>query len=59
MTMEKKEGSHPNNELERYLGNAIRDLRQKHALTIADVAERAGISRGMLSKIENGQTATS
>jgi transcriptional regulator with XRE-family HTH domain len=47
------------NELERYLGNAIRDLRQKHGLTIADVAERAGISRGMLSKIENSQTATS
>ena len=45
--------------LERYLGNAIRDLRQRHGLTIADVADRAGISRGMLSKIENAQTATS
>ena len=45
--------------LERFLGNAIRDLRQRHGLTIADVADRAGISRGMLSKIENAQTATS
>ena len=45
--------------LERYLGNAVRDLRQRHGLTIADVAERAAISRGMLSKIENAQTATS
>ncbi|WP_298217735.1 XRE family transcriptional regulator [Halothiobacillus sp.] len=45
--------------LERYLGNAIRDIRQKHGLTIADVANLAGISRGMLSKIENAQTATS
>lgn len=45
--------------LERYLGNAIRELRQRHGLTIADVAERAGISRGMLSKIENAQSATS
>lgn len=45
--------------LERYLGNTIRDLRQKHGLTIADVANLAGISRGMLSKIENAQTATS
>ena len=45
--------------LERYLGNTIRDLRQKHGLTIADVADMAGISRGMLSKIENAQTATS
>jgi len=45
--------------LERYLGNAIRDLRQRHGLTIAEIADRAGISRGMLSKIENAQTATS
>ena len=57
--MEKREESNSDSELERYLGNAIRDLRQKHGLTIADVAERASISRGMLSKIENGQTATS
>lgn len=45
--------------LERYLGNTIREIRQKHGLTIADVASLAGISRGMLSKIENAQTATS
>lgn len=45
--------------LERYLGNTIRDLRLRHGLTIAEVADRAGISRGMLSKIENAQTATS
>jgi transcriptional regulator with XRE-family HTH domain len=45
--------------LDQYLGTAIRDLRQRHNLTIAEVAERASISRGMLSKIENGQTSTS
>ena len=45
--------------LARYLGNTIRELRQKHGLTIAVVAEQTGISRGMLSKIENAQTATS
>ncbi len=45
--------------LERYLGNTIRELRQQHGLTIAEVADRADISRGMLSKIENAQTATS
>jgi len=45
--------------LERYVGNTIRDLRQRHGLTIAAVAEQSGISRGMLSKIENAQTATS
>jgi transcriptional regulator with XRE-family HTH domain len=45
--------------LARYIGNTIRDLRQHHGLTIAEVAEQAGISRGMLSKIENAQTSTS
>jgi DNA-binding XRE family transcriptional regulator len=45
--------------LERYIGNTIRELRQKHGLTIAEVAEQTSISRGMLSKIENAQTATS
>ena len=49
----------PSGALERYLGNAIRELRQQHGLTIAEVADRAAISRGMLSKIENAQTATS
>ncbi len=42
--------------LEEAVGAATRELRQKHGLTIAQVAEQAGISRGMLSKIENGQT---
>ena len=45
--------------LESFLGKAIREKRLSHGLTIADVSERAGISRGMLSKLENAQTATS
>lgn len=45
--------------LYRHLGGTIRELRQEDHLTIADVAAQAGISRGMLSKIENGQAATS
>jgi transcriptional regulator with XRE-family HTH domain len=48
-----------NRSLERYLGNVIRELRLKDHLTIADVAGQAGISRGMLSKIETGQASTS
>jgi len=47
------------NTLEQCLGAALRDKRLAHGLTIADVSDLAGISRGMLSKIENGQTATS
>lgn len=45
--------------LARHLGNVIRDLRGKDHLTISDLAAQAGISRGMLSKIETGQAATS
>ena len=45
--------------LDRFLGNVIRDLRLKDNLTIAEVAAQAGISRGMVSKIENGQVSTS
>ena len=45
--------------LDRHLGTTVRHLRQEHGLTIAEVSNRAGISRGMLSKIENGLTSTS
>ncbi len=45
--------------LDRYLGNVIRELRLKDNLTIAEVAAQAVISRGMVSKIENGQVSTS
>lgn len=51
-------GDDRKNPLEHYLGAAIRELRQRHGLTIAQVSEQAGISRGMLSKIENAQTST-
>jgi transcriptional regulator with XRE-family HTH domain len=43
----------------RYLGAELREKRLAHGLTIAEVSKLAGISRGMLSKIENGQCATS
>lgn len=54
--MDKEQGgSSPS--LEETVGAAIRELRQKHGLTIAQVADQADISRGMVSKIENGQTS--
>ncbi len=46
-------------DLERYIGNTIREIRNRQDLTIADVAELTGLSKGMLSKIENAQTAMS
>lgn len=48
-----------NTGLNKYLGQALKDLRSQHQLTIAEVAKLVGISSGMLSKIENGLTSTS
>lgn len=45
--------------LERALGGQIRQLRRQHDLSITDLAGAAGISTGMLSKIENGQISAS
>ena len=48
-----------NSGLNAYLGLTIKELRTQHNLTIAEVSKLVGISRGMLSKIENGLTSTS
>jgi transcriptional regulator with XRE-family HTH domain len=45
--------------LERALGAQVRQLRRTHDLSVADLAAAAGISAGMLSKIENGQISPS
>lgn len=45
--------------LERYIGSVLKQARKEQALTIADVARIAGLSSGMVSKIENGQVSTS
>ena len=43
--------------LEESVGGAIRALRLRDGLTIAQVSDPTGISRGMLSKIETGSVA--
>lgn len=45
--------------LERALGQQIRHLRRQSDLAIGDLASAAGVSTGMLSKIENGQISPS
>lgn len=51
--------SKENQQLDIYIGKVINSARKKQELTIADIAEQSGISRGMLSKIENGQVSPS
>lgn len=47
------------NELEMSIGHQVRQFRQELRLTTAEVANLAGISVGMVSKIENGLTSPS
>jgi transcriptional regulator with XRE-family HTH domain len=47
------------NELEQAIGSQVRRYRNQLGLTIAELAERAGLSSGMASKIENGNTSPS
>lgn len=45
--------------LEESIGRAARYFREKTGLTIQELATAAGISAGMLSKVENGSTSPS
>lgn len=45
--------------LEKALGARVRQLRRQQDLSVADLASAAGLSTGMLSKIENGQISPS
>src|SRR5947209_3811898 len=46
-------------ELEAAIGRNVRELRRQRALSVADMATEIGISKAMLSKIENAQTSCS
>ena len=46
-------------ELEAAIARNVRDLRTQHGLSVGDMATRVGISKAMLSKIENAQTSCS
>lgn len=49
----------PNISLEALVGAQIRALRTALGMTISDLASAAGVSSGMLSKVETGQTSPS
>ena len=46
-------------ELEAAIGRNVRQLRLQQGLTVAEMATRVGISKAMMSKIENAQTSCS
>ena len=47
------------NRLEEAIGRQVRAYRKKMEITVVDLANQAGLSAGMLSKIENGLTSPS
>lgn len=47
------------NSIERSIGREVRGYRKKIGLTIAELANQASLSAGMLSKIETGNTSPS
>ena len=59
MSEEKADSDFVRKSLERHLGQTIRKMRLQQNLTIAEIARKAKISSGMLSKIENSQTSAS
>ncbi|MEL7114444.1 MAG: helix-turn-helix transcriptional regulator, partial [Pseudomonadota bacterium] len=46
-------------DLEVAIGREVRAFRHQHDMTVAELAARTGLSMGMLSKIENGNTSPS
>jgi len=52
-------GGNHEHQLELAIGREIRSFRRKMGLTIAELAKLAGLSAGMLSKIENGNASPS
>ena len=46
-------------ELERVIAERVRQYRVSAVLSVADMADRVGVSKAMLSKIENAQTSCS
>jgi DNA-binding XRE family transcriptional regulator/quercetin dioxygenase-like cupin family protein len=49
----------PEGVLEKVIAARVRDYRLAEGLSVAEMAERVGISKAMLSKIENAQTSCS
>lgn len=46
-------------DLEKYIGLEIRKQRRRANITVQQLAKQAGLSQGMMSKIENGNTSPS
>ena len=44
-------------EIDRMLGQRLKAARQRHGLTLDVLAERSGVSRAMISRVERGESS--
>ena len=44
-------------EIDRMLGQRLKAARQRHGLTLDALAERSGVSRAMISRVERGESS--
>ncbi|EAZ80224.1 helix-turn-helix domain-containing protein [Algoriphagus machipongonensis] len=47
------------NEVVAQISNKIKSVRKEKSLTLQDIADRAGVTKGLISQIENGRTIPS
>lgn len=52
-------GTADSQSIEEAIGAQVRALRKRHDMTVAELASQAGLSAGMLSKVENGAISPS
>jgi len=52
-------GNHFESALTKIIATRVRELRLERSMTVAKLADDVGISKGMLSKIENGRSSPS
>lgn len=45
------------NEIDRLLGQRLKAARQRHGLTLDALADRSGVSRAMISRVERGESS--
>lgn len=55
----REHGTGPSGRLERSIGQQVKHFRAALGLTASDLAERTGLSKGMISKIESASTSCS
>lgn len=58
-TLPKDESAFLEDAINQAIGGRLREERRRLGLTLQDVADRSGLSLGMISKIENAQTSPS